>query len=297
MDILPTLIDLCELPRPGDVAFDGRSLTPLLKDPDQNWPPRTFVVETQRTEPTSIKWKNSAVMTDRWRLVNGQELYDIEADPGQQSNVADWHPDVAARLKQAYEDYWAQVKPGDREFARPTVGTRHQQEIVLTGEEFRPIEGHNACAWNQAHVAGGMAAFGYAEIKVARASEYRFELRRWPRELDAPIAGVPTWTKPVNAWIHNKPITAMLYGDKFRSLPVKRIQLKIDDELHEAEVTPADSAKVFTVPLPEGAFRLETTMLDDQGEPLAEAYYVYIRPGKRMAATENSQRVLHPQTK
>ncbi len=277
VDVLPTLCDLCGLPGASDVAFDGRSLKPLLENPDQAWPDRTFVVETQRTEPRSIKWKNSAVMTARWRLVNGQELYDMRADPAQQSNVIAQHPQAAEQLRGAYEDYWSEVTPGDREFAQAVVGTSHQREIVLTGEELRPIEGRHACAWNQAHVAAGMAAFGYAEIEISRAGRYRFELRRWPRELEAPMAGVPSWSKPVDAWLHDTPISAMLYGAKFRALPVRRVRLKVGDQLQEAEVAPTDSAKVFTLPLGVGSVRLEAVMLDEQGKPLAEAYYVYIR--------------------
>jgi hypothetical protein len=278
VDLLPTLLDLCGLPRPQGVALDGRSLEPLLHGSDQPWPERTLVVETQRTEPTSIKWKNSAVMTDRWRLVDGQELYDVQTDPGQRSNVVAQHRDVAVKLRQAYEDYWAEVTPGDREFARPVVGTSHQHEIVLTGEDLRPIEGQHACAWNQAHVAEGVAAFGYAEIEVARPGDYRFELRRWPREIEAPMAGVPSWTKPVGAWLHDKPIRALLYGDNFRGLPVKRIRLKVGGQVHEAQITPADTAKVFTLALPAGPLRLETVILDAKGKPLAEAYYLYVRP-------------------
>ena len=278
VDILPTLIDLCGLPRPEDVAFDGKSLKPLLYDHDRQWPDRTLVVETQRTSPSSIKWRNSAVMSPGWRLVDGKELYDMQTDPGQQDNVIAQHPEVAEQLKTAYEEYWREVTPGDREFARPVIGTAHQDEIVLTGEEMRPIGERDTCAWNQAHVANGMAAFGYAEIEITRAGKYRFELRRWPREIEAPMAGVPSWTKPVDAWLHDKPIAAMLYGDKFRALPVKRVQLKVGDQIHQADVAPTDSAKVFTLPLPAGPVRLETVMLDAQGKPLAEAYYVYIRP-------------------
>lgn len=279
VDILPTLLDLCGLPAPEKIAFDGRSLVPLLKDPDHEWPDRTFVVETQRTAPVSIKWTNSAVMTERWRLVNGQELYDMQADPGQQSNVADQHSDVTEQLRATYEAYWEQVTPGDREFARPIVGTEHQDEIILTGEEMRPIGERDKCAWNQAHVAGGMPAFGYAEIDVAKAGEYRFEVRRWPRELDAPMAGIPAWTKEVDSWLHDKPITAMLYGDKFVAIPVARVRLKVGEQVHEARIAPDDVAKVFTVALEEGPVRLEGLMLDEQNKALAEAYYVYIRPG------------------
>ena len=278
VDILPTLLDLCGLPCPEDVALDGRSLKPLLHDSDREWPERTFVVETQRTAPNSIKWRNSAVMSPRWRLVDGKELYDMSTDPGQRENVIARHPDVTKELKLAYEDYWREVTPGDREFARPVIGTSYQDEIVLTGEEMRPIRDSDVCAWNQAHVAAGMAAFGYAEIEVSRAGDYRFELRRWPREIEAPIAGVPSWTKPVDAWLHDKPISAMLYGDKFRALPAKRVRLKVGDQVHQADVAPSDSAKVFTLRLAAGAVRLEAVMLDGEGTPLAEAYYVYIRP-------------------
>ena len=277
VDIVPTLLELCGLQAPEDVVFDGRSLVPLLNDPEHAWPERSFVVETQRTAPDSIKWKNSAVMTERWRLVDGQELYDMGKDPGQQDDVSTKYADIVEQLKQSYEEYWQQVTPGDREFPRPIVGTEHQDEIVLTGEEMRPIGEHDKCAWNQAHVAAGMPALGYAEIEVAKAGNYRFELRRWPRELDAPIAGVPTWKKSQDAWLHDKPIIAMLYGSKFAALPVASVQLKVGEEIQKADISPADVAKVFTLPLSEGPVRLETVMLDKEGEPLAEAYYVYIR--------------------
>ena len=278
VDLLPTLIDLCHLTPPEGVAFDGRSLTPLLRDAAAPWPDRRLAVETQRTAPDAIQWKNSAVMSQRWRLVDGSELYDIQADPGQKRDVREQHPGVAEQLRQAYEDYWRQVHPGDRDFPRPIVGTSHQREIVLTGEEMRPSEAGGECAWNQAHVAAGMKAIGYAELEIARPGAYRFELRRWPRELEAPLAGVPQGTKSVDAYLHDQPIAGLLYGGQLRSLPVKRVRLKVADQVRLAEAEPDDVAKVFTVSLPAGSVRLETALLDEQGQPLAEAYYVYIRP-------------------
>ena len=73
----------------------------------------------------------------------------------------------------------------------------------------------------------------------------------------------------------------MLYGNKFRALAVKRVRLTVGDQIHEADVAPQDSSKAFTLRLAAGPVRLETVMLDDQGKPLAEAYYVYIRPEKQ----------------
>ncbi len=44
-------------------------------------------------------------MTDRWRLVNNTELYDITEDPGQQHNVIARFPEVADSLRRKY-DIW-----------------------------------------------------------------------------------------------------------------------------------------------------------------------------------------------
>ena len=90
IDLLPTLIDLCGLAPPPHGKFDGVSLAPLLRNPATaaaDWPDRTLFVHNQRViDP--VKGKNYAVMTDRWRLVNGRELYEIKSDPGQHRNVA-----------------------------------------------------------------------------------------------------------------------------------------------------------------------------------------------------------------
>ena len=49
IDILPTLINLCEL-TPPDVKFDGISLTPLLNNASNDWPERTLFVHQQQID-------------------------------------------------------------------------------------------------------------------------------------------------------------------------------------------------------------------------------------------------------
>ena len=48
---------------------------------------------------TPIKWRKSAVMTDRWRLVNGKELFRLEDDPKQSSDIASQYPKIYERLR------------------------------------------------------------------------------------------------------------------------------------------------------------------------------------------------------
>jgi len=51
-------------------------------------------------------WENVVICSD-WRLVNGDELYYIPADPGQRNNVAEQYPDMVRRLRIAHEECWA----------------------------------------------------------------------------------------------------------------------------------------------------------------------------------------------
>jgi len=91
IDIMPTLLELTGITPPESVEFDGKSLVPLLTGQDGEWPERTLFLHNQRVlDP--IKWRNTSVMTDRWRFVDNTELYDIKQDPGQQNNIILDHP-------------------------------------------------------------------------------------------------------------------------------------------------------------------------------------------------------------
>ena len=57
-------------------------------------------------------------MTDQWRLVNGKELYDINADPGQKKNIASANSKVVSRLTKFYDAWWEEIVPT---FGKPTA--------------------------------------------------------------------------------------------------------------------------------------------------------------------------------
>ncbi|WP_248517976.1 arylsulfatase [Salinarchaeum laminariae] len=184
-DLLPTLADLCDVDTP-DVDFDGRSLRPVLEGADTSPSDRTLFVDSQRVEWPE-KWKDCAVMTERWRLIRGEELYDIEADPGQENDVADEHPDVVSELRQRYEDWWDDIGPFEG-YSRIVVGTEEEDPVDLTCHDWHGCE---AVPWHQGQILEGNAANGFWALDVADPGEYDIELRRWPPESDAPIDGVP----------------------------------------------------------------------------------------------------------
>lgn len=89
LDIYPTLATLAGVRAPK--GLQGRSLAPLLKDPDARWdhPAITQV----RRGPAASSFKGYSIRTERWRYTEwdngaqGAELYDETADPKETRNL------------------------------------------------------------------------------------------------------------------------------------------------------------------------------------------------------------------
>jgi len=79
--IYPTLLELCGLT--GDTECDGRSVVPLLRNPQAKW---------DRPALMTYLRGNHAVRSERWRYIRyadgSEELYDHESDPHEWNNVA-----------------------------------------------------------------------------------------------------------------------------------------------------------------------------------------------------------------
>jgi arylsulfatase B len=271
VDIVPTLLDLTRSTPPDDVDFDGRSLRPLLEGAAIDWPDRVLISDSQRVlDP--IKWRRSYVMTDQWRLINGEDLYDIDKDPGQEEDVAGEYPQVRERLRAEYEAQWAELLPT---FAEPTpvvLGHASANPAVLTGHDWL---GTNAqVPWNQRHIrilereADGVHK-GYWWVDFAEAGTYEFELRRWPAEAGLPIiaAAMPGPDVPgVTAFraVAGKPFAAI------------SAQLRVGELSMDTPVAATDTQVSFIARLDVGKTRLAATFTDKDGVQVG-AYYVTAR--------------------
>lgn len=129
VDLMPTLLDLCEVRRPP-VAFDGVSLRPLLEGNEQYWPDRSLYTHRGTREDAGAIYPG-AIRTQRYNLINGTELYDVLEDPGEQKNIAADHPDVVQRLKASYEA-WFKVAGDQCGFRRPIIPVGHAEEDPVT---------------------------------------------------------------------------------------------------------------------------------------------------------------------
>ena len=88
IDVAPTLLDLAGIPTPD--RMQGRSLLPLLTDPDA--PHRDALLYTYFFEPPYPTPTLRAIVTPRHKYVEyagrGPELFDVEADPRERTNLA-----------------------------------------------------------------------------------------------------------------------------------------------------------------------------------------------------------------
>jgi arylsulfatase A len=120
LDIFPTLVELAGGQPPSDRPIDGRNILPMLEG-QAGSPHDTFVYYfgTRIFAIRSGDWKlHFFKRTDgregpgKVEECNPPELYNLGEDPWEESNVADVHPDIVARLTDMAEDFQASVIPG-----------------------------------------------------------------------------------------------------------------------------------------------------------------------------------------
>jgi len=115
VDVYPTLCEAAGLPLPDHL--EGTSMMPLLDDPDRPWK-KAAISQYPRG-----KLMGYTLRTDRWRYtewrdrktqkVAARELYDHEADPGENVNVASRpeHRATVAGLAKLLAAGWKAAKP------------------------------------------------------------------------------------------------------------------------------------------------------------------------------------------
>jgi len=180
IDVLPTLIDLCNLTEPKHSSFDGTSLKKLLQNPKANWPKRTLLVHSQRIEKPK-KGRKAAVMTDRWRMVITQgrrQLFDMQADPGQKNDIADQHPIRFRELARAYDSWYQNTSERHDGYVRISLGSPQENPARLTCHDWHePVKG---VPWAHGHIRNMLVTNGFWAVKIERAGRYRFTLRQRP---------------------------------------------------------------------------------------------------------------------
>ena len=265
-DLLPTFVDLFGFDFNPVKPLDGKSLKPLLYNADQNWENRILYMDTQRMQ-NLIKYRTYTVMDDNWRLINGKELYDINADLGQTKNIIEQHPEAAARLAEGYEKWWQSIMsegPNER-YGYIKVGSPKENPSRISAHDM--FTGKHNGAWHQDGASKAVQAAGRWKIEFIADGEYTITLRRFPRESGLAINEIfPEQEKRIEL---QKTMAGSIKSDFEKAyLYVANIEKELRIEPNQAEVT-------YKGKIPAGKYDMEAQLVDKDGR-VHPAYYVYI---------------------
>lgn len=215
-DLFPTLMELCHLQGAENIRFDGTSLVPLLKSEQVQWPSRKLVVAVNREEKPP-RWRRTAILTERWRLINGQKLYDIKKDPGQRSDIAGEHPEIVAELREFYEKHWKDISKRFDEYCRLVVGAPEANPTIL-------------CAHSLLEYSRRLA------VKVVSSGQYEISLMQKRPPEKAPLGCVEARLKIRNLELHSQ-------VDPAATAAVFKTRLKAGDAFLKTWLTEEESGK------------------------------------------------------
>ena len=249
-DILPTLLELCTVAKPNNAQLDGVSLAAILQGKATSLPERMFVVQYSRAKLE--KWQ-CCVVWNQWRLVHGEELYDVQADRAQQHDVASSNPSIVAKMRAHYERWWTQLEPKIGEFVRTSLGAEQQPLVPLTSSDWQDVYCDNA-----GHVrrAEGGPRGGHWNVQIERPGRYEIALRRWPREVDLALGDKS--------------------GAESKALPVAGVVVAIAGKEQSATAKPTAKEVTLSMELPAGPASLQAWFQDAAGQDLSGAFYAFV---------------------
>jgi uncharacterized sulfatase len=121
IDLAPSLLQITGVSKPGDVEFDGQLLSDVLLGRSEQLRSKPLFFRRPPDRPRHNSEGNLpdlAARDGRWKLLceyNGSEpqLYNLDTDPGETSNVAPANPKIVERLTTAVLD-WNNSMPADK---------------------------------------------------------------------------------------------------------------------------------------------------------------------------------------
>ena len=267
IDLLPTLCDLCGIEPPkrdaADEPYCGTSLAGLLRNEKTKLADRMFVVQYGQI-PRKFE---SCVVWGKWRLVKGEELYDLEGDRVQKDNVAAAHSDVVQSMREYYEGWWQGLEPILNDFVPISIGAKQQPVVELNSGDWEGIYADNSGYVREA--VGGPTG-GHWHILVEGAGDYEFTLRRWPEQTKAALGDKyePSVRSPANK----------AKGKTIGFPTIARARLEIAGRSAAVDAKPSDMAATIRVDdLPPGKTTLKAWFSDAGGTDLCGAFFVTIR--------------------
>lgn len=265
-DVLPTFVDLLGLQFTPVKPLDGKSFARLFHDAEAEWPNRILYMDTQRKQ-NLLKYQTYTVMDERWRLVNGNELYDVTTDLAQTQNVIESQPEVAARLAEGYERWWQSFESErlNERYAYIKVGSQYENPSRISAHDM--LTGKHLHVWHQYGAANASQGTGRWKVEFVEDGEYRISLRRFP--VESGLAINATFPEEERRLELDRVFPASVKDD------FTAAYLYVAGLSGERKIQEGQEAVSYTGFVPAGRYDMEAQLIDAAGR-VYPAYYVEI---------------------
>ncbi|WP_245906979.1 arylsulfatase [Reichenbachiella versicolor] len=261
VDLIPTLASLCDLKVPSNMELDGLDFSLLLQKKAKKLEDRMVFIHHRQDWRPPMDFDQTCIMVDDWRLINGDQLYNVDNDRFQKNNIGRDNWDLAYRMITANEEFVKKAKenPEYNEFPYHIIGNSIQPEVKLT---IQHAIGEDKGIWKAEQVSAGMKNTNNTHsLKIEQDGKYLISCQRWPKECSGPILGTP------------KKNPKDLYD--YKAISPQKVRISIANQILEKEISPTDEAVTFEVYLSKG----KTMLVNDfiEGKEKYGVYYTYIK--------------------
>ncbi len=261
-DLFPTLLELCGVPMPAEARPDGISLVPALRSLSPLPEHRKLVMQIYQG---SLNPKTACVMWRGLRFLWQDALYDLAADFGQETNIAEKLPGNFELMREHYRQWFAQVEPATREILPEHIGHAHQPEVILDGSMCPNGTDGQAGVRRALPDKGGMP--GPWHVLAHHGGRYRITLRRWPLESGLKLAeGAPPFETACSGPPEPEGV----------ALPITQATLEVDGKRLRQPVGEDPAAIAFETTLDAGAHTLLARFYGQNETPLCGAFYAHV---------------------
>ena len=257
IDLLPTLAGLCNLSIPDNLDQEGIDFSTFLLDKRNKLPDRTYFVHHNQNYTPPKDLEESCIAKGKWRLVYGNELYNIETDPGQKINVATQFPEVVNDLLDENKIFVDQAKKKFeyKNIPAAILGSQYQDTLVFT---LQHAAGDDGPLWGQYQIAEGVKNKNNRHfVEVENEGVFTFDLRRWPMELSVETGSIPNFDSL-----------------NYNIIEPELANLTIDGITHSSEIDLQGIGVRMNISLEKGRHEFTSDFVED-GEAFG-VYYTYI---------------------
>lgn len=261
VDILPTFAALCKLAYTSKNYLDGTDVSQVFQS-NTKLEDRMLVVDTQRLQWPK-KDRNSCVMQGEWRLVNGDELYNIETDISQTENLSDKFPERVKNMQAFYDEWWKSTEQ-DMHYASIPLNTPNNENVLLT---IHDLHSEDPIPWNQDLIRKGeQQPKGYYLIEITEPGNYQFDLYRYPPESNFAINNTVKGIASKHNW-----------NGLAKGIGIKVVggQIKLNDFVFKQDGNASESHVSVTGRLENGTYRLAASFITPDTSEFP-AFYVNI---------------------